>query len=339
MTENIDPLKKALAENGNYDPEKAKPLAAEATSWFDSRIKRAARIMWIEIIVCIAVFEFAFHGFFFATGAKGMIGFAMMLVIVVVIILSVKLHYSITSTKLTLLKEIKLLQLGNSGQSISQSNVPAGKLAFSAPSLWRTLTPMENVRWFLALMLVALTFSFGSVKFMEQRTLAVDSHVKLLPDGSGSIETKRWYNYYGIFPMTSSSLYTGGACNITHWMDNRGRELPISVAEIDGNRQYTVQLIEPVTPCAEVNDTTIIEGPNLAKQQGDIWTYQGDPIYGYEKNIYLQTITLPKGAEIISVEPSPNRQFVQDDSPTVVLQATRGSNEKFAYTIQYKLAK
>jgi hypothetical protein len=198
---------------------------------------------------------------------------------------------------------------------------------------------MENMLWIVALIVVALSFSFGTQKLMQERTITIDSQATLSPDGAGWIETKRWYYYYGMSPMASSSLYTGKAFNITHWLDNRDRELPMSIAEVGENRQYTVQLIEPIMPGGEVHDTTTIYGQNIAKQEGDIWTYQGDPVYGYEKNNYLETITLPPGAEIISVEPKPNRQFFKNGSAIVVFQATRKGNEKFIHTIKYKLAK
>ena len=60
-------------------------------------------------------------------------------------------------------------------------------------------------------------------------------------------------------------------------------------------------------------------------------------MYGYRKNLYLVTIRLPKGAEIVSVDPKPVQQFVRDGMPTVRFQAVRDCNQKFEHTIQYRL--
>jgi hypothetical protein len=55
--------------------------------------------------------------------------------------------------------------------------------------------------------------------------------------------------------------------------------------------------------------------------------------------MYLVTIQLPKGAEIVSVDPKPAQQFVRDGLPTVRFQALRDCNQKFEHTIQYRLPK
>ena len=44
-------LIKALAENGDFDAEKARRLGSEVGAWFDASLKRAARRSWLSKIV------------------------------------------------------------------------------------------------------------------------------------------------------------------------------------------------------------------------------------------------------------------------------------------------
>ena len=43
------------------------------------------------------------------------------------------------------------------------------------------------------------------------------------------------------------------------------------------------------------------------------------------------------GAKVVSVEPKPRIEFEQEGRPAIRFQASRGMNEKFAYTIRYEL--
>ena len=167
-----------------------------------------------------------------------------------------------------------------------------------------------------------------------------ETQVTLIADGTGSNVSKISYPYLDWFPMTSSSIWTGlGPYVITHWIDSQGRELPMTVSTIGENKQYTVELAEPVLPGEQVRETLIGESPQMAKEEGGLWTYRGDPVYGYRKNMYLVTIQLPKGAELVLVDPKPAQQFVRDGLLIVRFQAIRDCNQKFEHTIRYRLPK
>ena len=169
-----------------------------------------------------------------------------------------------------------------------------------------------------------------------------ESQVTLLADGSKSTVSKVSYrNPAGLFPTTSLSLWTGdGPFAITQWLDGRGRELPISVSTIGGNRQYTVQLAEPIMPGDRVNYTTTTEMAEWAARKGETWTYhEGRSWGGKGRKFFLETTRLPRGAEIVSVEPKPAQQLVRDGLPTVRFQAVVDQDHELVYTIQYRLPK
>ncbi len=339
MSERENELKKTLAENGSFDPDTAKRVTAEAGAWFDTRLKWMARLDLFRLIFCIAVLEIAAAGFGLAVSTKAMLAFAVVLVFAIAGIVGVAVQSRITNAKLVLLKEIKLLRLERLGCPADRAVAPPWETVPTGVSIWRTLSRWESAAWFVVLILVAAaSFVFTSWLMGWEGMLANESLVKLAADGSGSELSTTSYQYNGLFPLTSASMWTGqGPYKFTRWLDSRGRELPMAVENIPPNRRYTVQLIEPVRPGEEFRETIFGESPKMAEKKGDLWTYRGDPQFGQGKNSYLVTVQLPKGAEIVSVDPQPAEQIIQDGLPTVRFQAIRGRNEKFTHSIQYRL--
>lgn len=343
MSENANELQQALAENGHFDAAKADCDAAEANSYFDSQLRRDARIMfWCRFIIVTAVLEFAFVGFVLTFSTKAMIGFAVVLVATVVLIGVFSIQYAVTNTKLNLLREIKLLRLEHLGLPTDRTIAAARKASLARPPMWRVLSLRENSVWLAALILVAVVSGYSTARLMAWGTTMTDeSHVTLSPDGSTSAVNKVSYCHQGLLPLTTASLWTGdGPYAITRWLDGQGRELPISVSTSGGNRRYTVQFAEPIMPGDRVNYTTTTESANVATKDGETWTYRGGQKWGGKgQKFFLETVRLPQGAEIVSVEPQPAQQSVQDGLPTVRFQAVVDQDHELAYTIQYRLPK
>ncbi len=126
MSENENELKKALAENGNFDAEKARRLAAEAVSRFNLRLRWTERRGMIGLLLCMAVFEFAFIKFTLASTTKTMIGYAVVMLLSYGIGITAVFVSRIMSVLLRVLKEIKQSQLESLGypadREISASN-------------------------------------------------------------------------------------------------------------------------------------------------------------------------------------------------------------------------
>ncbi|MGA2796457.1 MAG: hypothetical protein ABSE63_02645 [Thermoguttaceae bacterium] len=342
MSENANELKKALVENGNIDAKKADRDATEANSYFDSQLRRGARVMWLSSIVVIALFEFAFVGFILTFSTKAIVGFAILLVITIVCIGIFSIDQRITNTKISLLREIKLLRLEHLRLPIDQTVAPARKAALTGTSIWQVLSPRENMAWFVTLILVALASNLLTFRLMAWGISITDeSQVMLLADGSGSAVNKVSYRYQGFLPITSTTLLSGDSSYaITQWLDGQGRDLPISVSTVGGQQRFTVQFAEPIMPGDQVNYTTTAERPKMATKQGETWTYQGGQKWGGKgQKFFLETIRLPRGAEIVSVEPKPAQQFVRDGQQTVRYQAIIDQDHELEYAIQYRLPK
>ena len=122
------------------------------------------------------------------------------------------------------------------------------------------------------------------------------------------------------------------------WIDDQGRELPVTVSTEDGGDRYTVSFIDPALPGERLTYKRISETPDLASKEGDIWTFRTDWPFGPQSYRYNETVMLPEGAEIVSVNPEPDRRFVAaTGQPVLRYRAECGSNEHFIYTIQYRL--
>jgi hypothetical protein len=342
MSEHGNELKKALSENGNFDAEKAGRDATEANSYFDSQLRRHARITWLSMIFVIAVLECAFVGFVLTFSTKALVGFAIVLVVTVVLIGMVSTWYEITNTKISLLREIKLLRLEHLGLPPDRTIQPAREAARTSTSLWRVLSLRENMAWLLTLILIAAVTNYSTLQLMTWGTTMTDeSRVTLLPDGSGLVVNKVSYRYQGFLPMTSASLWSGDpSYAITQWLDGQGRDLPISVSTIGGERRFTVQFAEPIIPGDHVSYQTTAEGSKMATKNGETWTFHGGQKWGGEgRKYFLQTIRLPPEARIVSVEPKPSQQSVQDGSEVLRFQAVVDQDHELRYAIQYRFPK
>ena len=164
MSEHENELKKALAENGTYDAEKAENEAQRARRWFDSRLKWSGRFTWMRMILFIALFEFACASFVDAVSTKAMIGYAAMMVITLVLVGVIAVQSWVAGTKIGLLREIKLLRLECLGRPTEQVAPPDLEAFPMTVSTRRALSVREYSAWLLLLMVVAGASAFATVR-------------------------------------------------------------------------------------------------------------------------------------------------------------------------------
>ena len=172
MSENVNELKKALAENGNFDAEKARRLAAEAVSRFNLGLRWTERRGMIGLLLCMAVFEFAVIKFTLASTTKAMIGYAVVMLLSYGIGITAVFVSRIMSVLLRVLKEIKQSQLESLGYP-AEREVSASNRARPFVGRSRALGWWEIIGWLLAALsrrfdgclchLLALVSGLGSV--------------------------------------------------------------------------------------------------------------------------------------------------------------------------------
>ena len=342
MSEPDNELKRALAENGTLDPEKGEKLKKKAVDVFSARMRKVERLVWIWLILCVCMGLFAYLRLQSpsTTSTKALIGYAILLLIAYESTILVKLAYWILNVKLSLLKEIKLLRLERSHSE--DRDVPMRGRDSEVPL--RSLSRRERTAWQLGLMAIVV---LSVVYFTPAIYVAVwgrqfrpdlthQGYVTLAADGSGTTVTETSWKNKDLVPTVSSSFECGSQ-SANRWIDDRGRELPVTVSTENGRSRYTIRFIDPVMPGQPNTYKRVTDDPVLATKEGDLWTCRADWGFGPQEYQYTETVKLPEGAEIVSVSPEPARQYVWGGVPVLRIEASLGRDEHFKYMIRYRL--
>lgn len=105
-------LKKVLEKNGVFDTTKSETLRKEIIQmWCDKNLLRAKVVFWIFFLICLGMIFVGYHGLRSAESTKGMILWAIFLMIGFNSTVLMKLWYWVVDAKLNIQKEIKQLQL------------------------------------------------------------------------------------------------------------------------------------------------------------------------------------------------------------------------------------
>ena len=117
-----------------------------------------------------------------------------------------------------------------------------------------------------------------------------------------------------------------------------GNDLPVETSTEHGHVRYIVHLTRPLMPGRRFSYTRTQKHAESATEKGGVWTHSADYSYAHDTNEFSQMVVLPEGAEIVSVKPCPVTKFTLSNKPVVRFEATRGHNDPFRYTVQYRLA-
>jgi hypothetical protein len=104
-------LKKHLASNGDYDPERGKKARRECSKEFDRKLLWTEIGTMLLILVLLFIAALEFHLLLGAHDIKSVILFALALVVVIETIPVAKLCYWVINTKLNIMREIKQLRI------------------------------------------------------------------------------------------------------------------------------------------------------------------------------------------------------------------------------------
>ena len=121
------------------------------------------------------------------------------------------------------------------------------------------------------------------------------------------------------------------------WIDPQGREMPYKVTPAGSHNRYDVTISENTLVGGVLHYTQIAQIPQAAELEDVAWTYNTDIVYSLPENRLKITVLLPPGAKVVSTKPKPSIEFHQEGHTGLRFQASRGMNEKFAYTIRYQL--
>ncbi len=335
---NPDDLKKALSENGAFDAEKAKETKQTALGAFETKMRKVERYLFFYLCLCSWLFVFTMFSFMQSSSTKALLFYGLLLLIFFETTILIKLWYWVMNNKISVLKAVKQLELGH----WTTDDASQGDKNLQGPL--RGLSRPERAGWWVAM--VCGCALIGAVKGLEVSgaddpwsmnqggSLRSDGCVTLAADGSSSAVTEMSFLSQGTL-VRGFNFHGPEGLRFT---DRHGRELSLTTSSTNGHIRYDVRLPRPVMPGRRFSYTRSVQCPKSVTEEGGVWTYSTDISYGHDTNEFSQTIVLPSGAKIVSANPWPAAKFTLGDKTAVRFEATRGRNEPFAYTIQYRLA-
>ena len=339
MTDSDDNLKTALAENGSFDHERAAKERRTVVTAFSGKMRKVERRVWFWGTICKCVAIFAVMQMLHSTSTKGMIMNAVVALLLCEMIMLYKLWYWIINNKLSVLKEIKQLRAETPGAT--DPTASTGLMAVVDEPV-QGLPRWERRLWwcvYVACVVLVLVVKMPDVQRVMDReeTMVHDGYVTLDAAGGGTAVTKTSSPNRGVVPAVSFPFDVPSGATM-RWVDQHGRELPVTVSTEDGRDRYTVGLIDPALPGERLTYKRISQTPGQATKEGDVWTCRADWGFGPQAYRYNETVLLPVGAEIVSANPEPDSRFVASTGQPVIRYRTDcGSNEHFIYTIKYRL--
>ncbi|MHC4178233.1 MAG: DUF6768 family protein [Planctomycetota bacterium] len=342
MSEPDKRLERALGENGAFDPEKAEETKRKAVGTFEAKMRKVERYLFAYMCLCCWLIVFAGFHFIQSSTTKAMLFYGLLVLIFFETTILMKLWYWIMNNKISVLKEIKQLQL----VGVTGGDPGAASRAKRLEGPLTGLSRRERTVWWVVLL--AGGALVGAVKGVEivgvydtwdlsrGGSLTSKGCVTLAADGSGSEVTNMSFLHEGTLAKWGFDFHAPDGA-VFRFTDSRGRQLPVQTLSEHGQVRYEVSLPRPLMPGRRFSYTRTQECPKLATEEGGVWTYTGDLSYGYDTNEFSQTVVLPEGAEVVSVTPWPVASFTLNNQPTVRFEAKRGRIEPFKYTVRYRL--
>ncbi len=343
MSQPQDNLAKALAQNGSFDPQRATELKQKAVAALNAKMRRVERVFWVVFLFCVWVLCSAFTALLGSSSTRDLIFCAVLILVMYESTVLMKLWYWTMNNKISVLKEIKQLRLETF--LAAPAEAPMWGRGFEEPA--RSLPRWERVAWWIALIAILLwelPVYVGSVSIgpdllarpPQKQTLTSEGCVTLASDGSGSVVTRMSFVHQGFSP-TRSITFPAPRSAVVSFLDTRGAEMPFTTTPQNGELRYDVTLPHPVDSGSRFSYTRVLESPECATRDGDVWTCSNNYRYGYATSEFAETVVLPEGAQIVSAEPWPVAAFTLNNKPTLRFETTRGRSEPFKYTVRYRL--
>ena len=334
MSENDNELKQALAENGEFDPDRAATIKKQTVADFDAKLRKVERIMWIYLSVCVCVAVSAIRAFERSSNTKELILYAIVFLVAFETTILMKLWYWVVNTKISVVKELKLLRLAQ-----TTHRDPAEK--YGTEGLRAGLSRWERIVWMAILIACALVVpnvllpTVGAYK----AGLRCDTYVTLDVDGGGTLITKMEFRNGSGMPMTSLT-FNAPASDEIRWLGQQGGEMPATAVSKDDRNQYTVELPKPLMPGEWLTYTRITKSSQLAEEQNDgLWVYRFDECHGFDGNDFVVHTLLPEEAKSVSLQTEGGMEHAcQLNDRRIFVNGRRDRNEHFQFTVEYSLS-
>lgn len=330
-------IRESLSSEGSLDPEKSRSLKKKSMEYYDHALRKSERTFILLIFFCLLTIIIAWIKFTGSAYPKQQIFYGAAMTIGFLGLVFIGLLSFIINNRIGLLKEIKMIRLGVQEDATQTLKNP----------LIGTYARAEYVFW--AVGIAASVIIIAQILFPGFRTtrygLHVNKHVTVQYDGSASFVEHVSFPVTGKIPLFGFNLDFSGNpdCSDWKWFDAKGRELIKSIKQKNGKTEIKIDLYEPVMPgewvyyklesrCSEA--VKRVENERILEMQ-DLYGYPDCACTG--KMQFSLSVELPKGAEIISIEPDGAEQTTFNNIPVIYFRTSKTGKQPTRYLIKHKL--
>jgi hypothetical protein len=121
---NLNDLKSVLAENGDYDHNKAAELKNNMVGTFAAMLRKVEQYYWVYTCLGSWLFVFALFSFLHSSNTKPLLFYGILMIVFFQTTILIKLWYWIANQRISVLKAIKQLELAGASPAAAASLPP-----------------------------------------------------------------------------------------------------------------------------------------------------------------------------------------------------------------------
>lgn len=330
-------IRESLASEGSLDPEKSQSLKKQSMEYYDRALRKSEYTFMLLVVFCLLTIVIAWIKFTGSAYPKQQIFYGAVMTIGFLGLVFIGLLSFIINNRIGLLKEIKMIGLGvkeDASQTLKHPLV--GTYAKAEYAFWAI-----GIAASIIIIAQIICPSFRTTRY----GLHVNKYVTVQYDGAASSVEHVSFPVIGKKPLFGFTIdFTGNPdCKDWKWFDEKGRELIKSITQSDGKTKVRIDLYEPVMPGEWVYYKLESQCPQSVKRVENERTFEMEDLYGYpdcacQGKMQLSfSIELPKGAEIISLEPEGGEQTSVNNISTIHFRTPKTGKQPAMYLIKYKL--
>lgn len=331
MTELDDSIKQALRQSGTVDEERTKQLQERAVNKFRQKMRAVERYALGFMLLFTVMAGLAWNALIWAGSVQLQILAGVFFLTFLQCVILFQLLHSMMTNKLAVLKEIQFLRLGIREEPDLQIGWHGHYLSKVERFLYHAGLASACI------VLFCLLPNYGS-SFWKQDSRVMSRTTVLQADGSGKQTICHSHPYRGFLPRWTMEIHDGPLAGnrIDKWYDGQGRELQTAIVDEGKNTKWIVFLIEPHLPHQWISYRREFEISDLASEKDGLWTFCQDSTFG-DKVDYMQTLTLPPGAQIQEATPEPLSIMDGSNGPTIVWQIGPEKRDRLRCEVKYRL--
>jgi hypothetical protein len=337
---------------GGFDPERASRLRAQALETFQGQSRKITRYLYVWLLICLAFACLAMVLFAASTDVKSCILYGVLFLVMIESTILIKLWYWVVNTKLAVLRQVKLLRMDLALQKGSMEALEE-LAALESPVQPAGISKWERWGWrvvtivFALVMGAAIASSQGNLRFVASALSVNDfrNTLDLAADGSARQQIEWEMQNRSLAPLSEFPLSNGGSVAQTTlipaaespYADGLDRKLALRREPAGPNHRDVIQFVEPVAPFARFTLKSSWPWQARATREGDVWTLTDTLGPSSVRVRYVQTVLLPPGAEVVSVNPPATEQRDQGERVLLRMESKPGAGQQWKWTVQYRL--